>query len=203
MKFRCPYCKHVFEPGPGAVCPACGKMMTIPDHLRPARYASRKKVREQFRRQQERERVVPAKDFMFTRKPVVLLGLTVLLMVVGLMLIGRVKYVYPVETPQLIAGKDLKVLRIALERFRRDCGRYPSKEEGLDALVLYPGVPGWCGNYVNMIKPDPWARKYCYDITNGVITLFSLGPDAAQGADDIIPEAPTPDEVENGLGPES
>lgn len=36
----------------------------------------------------------------------------------------------------------------ALAAFKFDCGRYPTQEEGLAALMADPGVKGWTGPYL-------------------------------------------------------
>lgn len=90
------------------------------------------------------------------------------------------------------ARAELGVLRTALEWFGSTCGRYPTTEEGLWALVRDPGVPGWKGYYVESLYPDPWQRHYQYRFTNETVILFSLGRDGLAGtADDIA--APAPD----------
>jgi len=94
--------------------------------------------------------------------------------------------------PDARTVSSLWALRTAIECFRRDCGRYPTAEEGLRALVLPPGVPGWRGPYVALLKRDPWRHDYRYACTTGEVTVASAGPDGEAGtADDIF--APPPD----------
>jgi general secretion pathway protein G len=52
----------------------------------------------------------------------------------------------------------------ALGAYKRDTGRYPSNEEGLNALRVSPsGVTNWQGPYLPRPIPlDPWGREYVY-----------------------------------------
>ncbi len=88
--------------------------------------------------------------------------------------------------------QSLGVIRTKLECFHRDCGRYPTEQEGLWALALNPGVTNWRGPYLKQVPPDLWRRRYIYSETNGTISLWSAGPDTLpHTADDVV--APPPD----------
>lgn len=76
----------------------------------------------------------------------------------------------------------------ALDLFRLDVGRYPTEQEGLDALVTpVPGLVGWNGPYLNKntVPADPWGAPYLYrnPTDNGGIAIYSLGADASEGGD--------------------
>lgn len=60
--------------------------------------------------------------------------------------------------------QDLGVYAGALEVFEKDTGRYPTVEEGLEALRKDPGVDGWQGPYVGeeVQRLDPWGNPYRY-----------------------------------------
>ncbi|HEX8520742.1 MAG TPA: type II secretion system major pseudopilin GspG [Tepidisphaeraceae bacterium] len=97
------------------------------------------------------------------------------------------------EQARLTAAKaDISMLDGALDLFEQDCGRYPSNDEGLGALIGAPnGVQNWHGPYIkrNSIPMDPWGNAYVYRYpgthnTNGV-DLSSMGPDGREGNDDI------------------
>jgi general secretion pathway protein G len=51
-----------------------------------------------------------------------------------------------------------------LGKFKDDMGRYPTSEEGLEALRSKPGmVSNWNGPYINKEIPlDPWGKAYVY-----------------------------------------
>src|SRR5688572_20188708 len=56
----------------------------------------------------------------------------------------------------------------ALELFKLDVGRFPTKEEGLDALNKKPAAAnGWSGPYLkgSGIPVDPWGKPYQYAST--------------------------------------
>ncbi len=83
-------------------------------------------------------------------------------------------------------------LSLSLDLFEQDVGRFPTTEEGLEALVTDPGVSGWKGPYLKTeLKPDPWETPFSYvadseDSTRYV--LSSAGPDRQIGTeDDILP----------------
>jgi general secretion pathway protein G len=78
-----------------------------------------------------------------------------------------------------------------LEKFKTDCGRYPSTDEGLRALVNCPAsVPTnqWDGPYLAylipvpsgyLMRPDPWGHNYIYTYpgkhSSSPYDIYSLG----------------------------
>ena len=85
------------------------------------------------------------------------------------------------DDPIARAQREIFALHTALERFLHDTGRFPTPEEGLRALVIDPGIPGWQGNYVNLIKPDPWRTPYRYTLSPDGPEIRSAGPDRTFG----------------------
>jgi general secretion pathway protein G len=86
------------------------------------------------------------------------------------------------DTAQL----QLTALEQALDLYRLDVGRYPSTEEGLDALVQQPaGVDRWNGPYLDgtEVPADPWGNPYVYRVpgSEGEYDLFTLGADNRPG----------------------
>ncbi|MFI4859759.1 MAG: type II secretion system major pseudopilin GspG [Phycisphaerales bacterium JB063] len=81
-------------------------------------------------------------------------------------------------------------LGLALDMFEQDIGRYPTTDEGLDALVQDPGLPNWKGAYIrNGLNPDPWGNPYVYEHDESDPSgyrLSSSGPDGQLGTDDDI-----------------
>lgn len=63
------------------------------------------------------------------------------------------------------AQSDVASLSGMIQQFRLDTGRYPSTEEGLEALrVPPPDVQGWRGPYTTReIPADPWGNPYIYE----------------------------------------
>ena len=199
MLLRCPYCRKEFGPEPRATCPHCGRAMRLPDHLLSEERRERRTARQKARRTEE-ERVgqQTVLEALSSRQPAILIGMVVLLVVAGALLATRATVIsLPATRPQRDrADVDLHALRAALERFRIDCGRYPTTEEGLRALVRDSDFIGWRGHYINRLRPDPWFRRYVYRCEGQTVVLLSLGPDGREGtADDIVPAPPDPDEV--------
>src|SRR4029078_8051586 len=58
------------------------------------------------------------------------------------------------------ATTDISTLDGALQQFQVDCGRYPTTEEGLSALIAAPAnVQNWHGPYIKGgIPNDPWKN---------------------------------------------
>jgi general secretion pathway protein G len=86
------------------------------------------------------------------------------------------------------ARTDIGNLMQALKLYKLDNQRYPSAEQGLEALVKRPTAgavpPNW-KSYVDKLPADPWGRAYLY--TNpgvkGEIDVFSLGADGQPGGE--------------------
>lgn len=84
------------------------------------------------------------------------------------------------------AGVQIADLEKSLEIFKLDVGRFPSSEEGLNALVTKPdSAAGWNGPYLKGGLPnDPWGKPYKYTLgANGAVEVLSLGADGAPGGD--------------------
>lgn len=79
---------------------------------------------------------------------------------------------------------------LALDLFETDLGRYPTEDEGLEALVTSPGDTNWKGPYLTAgLEPDPWGTAYQYSLdteNSGRYKLRSAGPDRQFGNDDDI-----------------
>jgi general secretion pathway protein G len=197
---RCPYCKETHGPEPSPRCPHCGKDMVVPGHLRKTTLKDRQRMRDRIARDADRQRrALLDNNIRPGQNPTIVILMILVLVILGGLLIGRMNMSAKIArrpTREMRAEKELRALRIALERFRIDCGRYPTTEEGLEALVLDPGVTNWGGHYVNIVKPDPWRTPYVYTLTNNTVTLLSYGVDRHPNTpDDLRPDTPTDDEV--------
>lgn len=73
----------------------------------------------------------------------------------------------------------------ALDQYRIDIGRYPTTEQGLEALVTKPDNEAkWSGPYLSKKVPmDPWGQAYVYKAPgeHGDFDLSSLGKDGQPG----------------------
>ena len=88
------------------------------------------------------------------------------------------------------ARADIEVnIATALKLYELDNGRFPTTEEGLNALLTAPAsAPNWNGPYLEKKPIDPWGRQYQYKSPGQHRTdydLYSLGPDGTESADDI------------------
>lgn len=96
----------------------------------------------------------------------------------------------PDEARVIAARQDIASLMQALKLYRLDNQRYPTTEQGLQALVAKPAlepVPGnWkAGGYLERLPKDPWGRPYLYlnPGRNGEIDVFSQGADGQPGGE--------------------
>jgi general secretion pathway protein G len=88
---------------------------------------------------------------------------------------------------QTTAKAQIGEFESVLDAYRLDVGRYPSSDEGLQALRARPGnVERWDGPYLRKDVPlDPWNRPYVYRFPgqHGDYDLYSLGADGQEGGD--------------------
>jgi general secretion pathway protein G len=88
------------------------------------------------------------------------------------------------------AKQDIRVMETALTLYRLDNFRYPTTEQGLDALVRKPADPNltnWkTGGYVKRISKDPWGRDYLYASPgeHGEFDIATLGADGQPGGEE-------------------
>ncbi|MGQ0651777.1 MAG: type II secretion system major pseudopilin GspG [Betaproteobacteria bacterium] len=100
-----------------------------------------------------------------------LLELLVVIVIIGL-LAGYVapRYFSQVGKSEIqVAKAQIESLEKALDQYRLDMRRYPSTEEGLEALVAKPAnATSWNGPYLKKSVPtDPWGRAYVYRTPGG------------------------------------
>ena len=85
------------------------------------------------------------------------------------------------------AKVQIELLGAALDTFRLDNGRYPTTDEGLNALREKPqGLEDWDGPYLPKPVPlDSWNRPYRYKCPGerGEYDLFSYGRDGVEGGE--------------------
>ena len=84
------------------------------------------------------------------------------------------------------AKLQVQSIAAALELFQSDNGRYPTPQEGLQALVTHPeGLGNWNGPYLHskdQLK-DPWGHPYRYAVNGQTITVSTLGADNKEGGE--------------------
>lgn len=117
-----------------------------------------------------------------------LLELLVVMVIIGLLAayVGPKYFSQIGKSEQSVAKAQTEAFSRALTTFRLDVGRFPSTEEGLNALLVRPGdMPKWNGPYLSKAVPlDPWGKPYVYKSPgeNGAdFDLLSLGKDGQPG----------------------
>jgi len=113
-----------------------------------------------------------------------LVVLAILGLLIGLVAPQVMKYLGRARSDA--ARVQIRNLAGALDLFRLDIHRYPTQQEGLQALVDMPvGMANWGGPYLQQKKVpvDPWNRPYIYRIPgeHGEYDLYTLGADNAPG----------------------
>jgi len=76
----------------------------------------------------------------------------------------------------------------ALDLYKLEIGRYPTTQEGLQALITAPaGVTNWNGPYWKkaQIPKDPWGNEYKYAMPgqHGAYDIISYGADGKEGGE--------------------
>jgi general secretion pathway protein G len=112
---------------------------------------------------------------------VVIMGILAALIVPKLM--GRT------DDARIIAAKqDIATLMQGLKLYKLDNQRYPTTEQGLQALITKPAsgpaANGWkSGGYLDKLPNDPWGNAYqlLSPGLKGEIDVFSLGADGQAG----------------------
>jgi general secretion pathway protein G len=86
------------------------------------------------------------------------------------------------------AKTDISTIMTALSTYRLDNQRYPTTDQGLQALVSKPSsgpsANGWrAGGYLSKLPKDPWGNPYQYlsPGVHGEVDVFSLGADGQPG----------------------
>jgi len=90
------------------------------------------------------------------------------------------------EARQAAAKHDIATIMQSLKLYRLDNGRYPTNDQGLQALVTKPTsapAPSNWKPYLDKVPKDPWGNTYQYlsPGVHGEIDVFSLGADAQPG----------------------
>lgn len=156
--------------------------MLPPPQLRKHSARERRKAKERIRREAQRQRQRQSFLNNAGHNTAGKLAFVILLLLTtgGLLLtrVTRPPQRNAMHSPAMVAYRELNNLKTALNEFASDCGRYPSEEEGLHALINNPGLPQWQGPYVNLIRPDPWGNHYILSHhPDGRVTVASAGAD--------------------------
>ena len=122
-------------------------------------------------------------------------GMTLIEILVVLVLIGIVmgivggNFLSRGEKAKADAAKiEIGQIAQSLDLFKLELGRYPTTQEGLQALVAAPpGLANWAGPYwkKSTAPKDPWSHEYKYASpgTHGAYDIISLGADGVEGGE--------------------
>ena len=119
-----------------------------------------------------------------------LIELLVVLVILGLLagLVGPQVMRYVGDSKTETARLQIEDFSAALDLYRLDVGRYPTTEQGLQALVEEPaGVTGWSGPYLrrSSLPADPWGREYNYRSPgeHGAYDIYTYGASGEPGGE--------------------
>jgi general secretion pathway protein G len=122
-------------------------------------------------------------------------GMTLIEILVVLVLIGVVmgivggNFIGQGENAKRKAAKiEIEQIGQTLDLFKLEVGRYPTTQEGFQALISAPaGVSNWNGPYWKKatLPKDPWGNDYKYTSPgqHGAYDIVSLGADGKEGGD--------------------
>ena len=122
-------------------------------------------------------------------------GMTLIEILVVLVLIGIVMGIVAgnfigqgEEAKRKAAAIEISQIASTLDLYKLETGRYPTSQEGLQALITAPsGVNNWNGPYwkKGTIPKDPWGNDYKYTSPGAKMPydIVSYGADAKEGGD--------------------
>ncbi|WP_415918932.1 type II secretion system major pseudopilin GspG [Tateyamaria sp. SN6-1] len=116
-----------------------------------------------------------------------LMVVVVILSVLALVIVPRV-IDRPDQARAARAQSDIAAIASAVQLYRLDNFRYPTTEQGLEALRTAPStdpVPAnWAtGGYIDRLPVDPWGRPYQFLApgVHGDFDIFTFGADGIAG----------------------
>jgi general secretion pathway protein G len=125
-----------------------------------------------------------------------LIEIMVVLVIIGVMaalvvprVLGRAE-----DARKVAAKSDIASIMNALKLYNLDNMRYPTNQQGLDALVTKPTVAPIPSNfkdggYLDKLPVDPWGNPYQYANPgkHGEVDVYSFGPNGPSSAGDNAP----------------
>ena len=128
------------------------------------------------------KKIVNKNGFTLIEILIVMVILGLLAALVGPKMFGKVG-----KSRQKTAKVQISLFETSLDTFRLDMGRYPTTEEGLEALREKPSNSDkWDGPYLpKRIPLDPWQNPYEYKAPGeeGEYDIISYGADGKSGGE--------------------
>ena len=132
-------------------------------------------------------------NFRFRYQGFTLIEMMIVIVIMGILaslivpkIMGR-----PDEARVIAAKQDIASVLQALKLYKLDNQRYPSTDQGLQALVTKPStapIPrNWkSSGYLDKLPIDSWGNPYQYLFPgiHGELDVFSFGVDGAAGGKD-------------------
>lgn len=136
--------------------------------------------------QETRQEAKPSKEagYTLTELVIVIAVLGILAAAITPAVLGRFN-----TSQERSAALQAGTLAAAMDEFFVDVGRYPTVEEGIEALLAAPSdIEGWSGPYVRSERTlnDPWGNPYVIvpsDSDNVPPSIVSYGSDGAVGGE--------------------
>lgn len=126
------------------------------------------------------------RGFTFIEVLVVMIILVLIAGIVGTQLLGEA------EKAKADATRiQMRSLDSALSLYRLHNSRYPTTEQGLEALIRRPEVgdipENWQGPYLNAnrVPTDGWNNEFIYVSDGRDFTIVSLGADGREGGTEL------------------
>lgn len=124
-----------------------------------------------------------------------LIEVMVVLFIIGMMAAFVVPQIFGSRDIAQIqkAAVDIQTLEGQMEMYKLRTNRFPTTEQGLEALVTMPTIEPIPRNYptegfIKRLPLDPWGNPYQLLSPGEVdsIDIYSFGPDMQEGTDDDI-----------------
>ena len=122
-------------------------------------------------------------------KGITLIELLVVMVIIAMFatLVGQRLFRNVEKARQTQAKAQISEFESVVDGYRLDVGRYPTTEEGLNALqVRPPNAENWDGPYLKKSVPlDPWGHPYIYRCPgqHGDYDIAALGVDGQEGGE--------------------
>ena len=120
-----------------------------------------------------------------------LIEIMMVVIIIGILLAVVVPNVIGVDDRARIEAEkaSLRGIAQALELYKLDNRRYPSTEQGLEALVSapsgFPEAKNWGPDpYLRKVPLDQWDNEYFYLSEGRSFELKSLGADGSEGGEE-------------------